>query len=48
MISRSYVIIGYGHFGGRTIEQLLRKDFHSEIIVVDRKGGNQENFPSSC
>jgi hypothetical protein len=32
----SYVIIGCGHFGGRAVEKLHRKDPHSKIIVVDK------------
>jgi saccharopine dehydrogenase-like NADP-dependent oxidoreductase len=36
MIPRSYIIIGCGHFGGRAVEKLLRKDPHSRIIAVDK------------
>jgi hypothetical protein len=36
MILRSYVIIGGGHFGGRAVEKLLKKDPHSKIIAVDK------------
>src|SRR4030042_2743053 len=36
MIPRSYVIIGCGHFGGRAVEKLYRKDPHSKIIAVDK------------
>ena len=36
MIPQSYVIIGCGHFGGRAVEKLLRKDPHSKIIAVDK------------
>jgi hypothetical protein len=32
----SYLIIGCGHFGNRAAEQLLRKNFRSKIVVVDR------------
>jgi hypothetical protein len=36
MNSRSYLIIGCGHFGRRAIEKLHRKDPHSKIIAVDK------------
>jgi hypothetical protein len=34
--SRSYVVIGCGHFGSRAVFALLRKDPDSTIIVVDK------------
>ena len=36
MTSRSYLIIGCGHFGSRAIEKLLKKNPHSKITVVDK------------
>jgi saccharopine dehydrogenase-like NADP-dependent oxidoreductase len=36
MKSHSYLIIGYGYFGSRTAEKLLRKDPKPKIIVVNR------------
>jgi hypothetical protein len=35
MSSRSYLIIGGGHFGGRAAKRLQREDPRSRIIVVD-------------
>jgi hypothetical protein len=36
MSSRSYLIIGGGHFGGRAVEQLLKQDPCSRIIAVEK------------
>ncbi len=37
MSTSSYIIIGCGHFGRRSAEQLLSKHPNSKIIVVDKK-----------
>jgi len=37
--TRSYFIIGCGHFGGRAAEQLLKRDPHSKIIAIDKNAG---------
>jgi hypothetical protein len=34
--TRSYLIIGCGHFGSRAAEQLLKKEPHSKITAVDK------------
>jgi hypothetical protein len=34
--SRTYLIIGCGHFGSRAAKKLFQKDLHSKIIVVDK------------
>jgi len=44
MIPRSYVIIGCGHFGGRAVETLHRKDPHSKIIAVDKNEERIKNI----
>jgi hypothetical protein len=36
MSSRSFLIVGCGHFGTRAAEQLLKKDPHSKITAVDK------------
>jgi len=33
---KTYLIVGCGHFGGRAVEQLLKKKSHRTIIAVDK------------
>lgn len=35
-IPRAYLVIGCGYFGSRAVENLLKKDPHANIIVVDQ------------
>ena len=44
MSSLSYLIIGCGHFGGRAVEKLHRKDPHSKIIAVDKNEERIKNI----
>lgn len=44
MESRSYLIVGAGHFGNRAARELLKKDPCCRITVVDRKGAPLERL----
>jgi hypothetical protein len=42
---KTYLIIGCGHFGGRAVEQLLKKKSHPKIIAIDKNREAVKKLP---